>query len=296
MKSFLETTMRWIVLALLASTLACRVPSSTHVDRIEPATEGASPSAVVHAPQEPEAPRPQAAEPTPNPAISSAAGTLDAKPRSDPSASTPIEPTAAHNRDKHGNADIDRYIATLQSEKRIADLQVDVVIAKLALPPDAVVGDLGCGPGIFVSAFSKACPDGIVYASDIEPRQLDAVRERIHKEKLTNVVPVLSSYDDPHFPPERLDVVFIGDTYHHLEDRVAYVQRLTRVLRPGGRVVLLDYKPGKLPVGPGPEHKLAAGVMEKEMTAAGYKRVAKFDTHPYQDFEIWRVVQDWEKK
>lgn len=202
----------------------------------------------------------------------------------------------APNRDKHGNADVAAYLDTLQSAKRIADLQVDVVIAKLALPPDAVIGDLGCGPGIFSVAFARACPEGIVYASDIEPRQLDAVRAKIHSTKVKNIVPVLASEDDAHFPPATLDVVFLADAYHHLDDRVAYLRKLSNSLKPGGRIVILDYKPGKLDVGPPPEHKLKAGVMDQELVDAGCKLVERFDTHENHDFEVWRVVQPWEKK
>jgi SAM-dependent methyltransferase len=204
-----------------------------------------------------------------------------------PQAPAPVV-TPATNRDKHGNPDISRYIEVLRSADRVADLQVDLVVSKLALPRDAVVGDLGCGPGLFSIAFAEACPDGVVYACDIEPAQLDQVRERIRARTLKNVVPVLASADDPHFPPARLDVVFVGDTYHHLDDRVAYMVRLKSVLKPGGRLVLLEYKPGKLPVGPPPEHKLQPGVLEKELGEAGYERVESFDTHPYHEFQVWR--------
>jgi SAM-dependent methyltransferase len=201
----------------------------------------------------------------------------------------PAAPPPATNRDPHGNPDIAGYIKTLQSDSRVADLQVDLVVQKLALPADAVIGDLGCGPGVFAVAFAKACPNGVVFACDIEPAQLDQVREKIHAQGLKNVVPVLASPDDPHFPPARCDVVFIGDTYHHLDDRVAYMRRLQSVLKPGGRLVLLEYKPGKLPVGPSAEHKLQPGVLEGELAEAGYVRVEKFDTHPWHDFEVWRV-------
>lgn len=203
--------------------------------------------------------------------------------------------SGAINRDPHGERDVGAYIAKLASAERLADLQVDVVVAKLELPEDAEIADLGCGPGVFAVAFAKAAPQGVVYACDIEPRQLDAVRARIALERTTNVVPVLASPSDPHLPPHRLDVVFVGDTYHHLRERVDYMRRLQAALKPGGRLAILEYKPGALPVGPPPEHKLAAGVMERELSEAGWRKVASFDTHAHHDFSVWRVVHPWER-
>lgn len=214
-------------------------------------------------------------------------GASSAPPEPVAPAPAPASGAPATNRDPHGDPDVARYIERLESQDRVADLQVDVVVATIAPAPDAVVGDLGCGPGVFALAFAKACPQGVVYASDIEPAQLDRVRERIHADRVGNVVPVLASRDDPHFPVGRLDVVFVGDTYHHLEDRVAYLERLKTVLKPGGRLVLLEYKPGKIPVGPPPEHKLPAGTMEAELERAGYVLRQRFETHLWHDFEIW---------
>ena len=196
---------------------------------------------------------------------------------------------AGPNRDRHGDQDVARYIQRLESEERVADLRIDVVVEKLALPADAVVGDLGCGPGLFATAFAKACPRGLVYASDIEPRQLDRVRERVQELDVGNVVPVLASADDPHFPAGTLDVLFVADTYHHLEDRVAYFERLHPALKADGRLAVLEYKPGKIPVGPPPDHKLPGGVMQSELEQAGFVLVEKLDTHLWHDFEIWRV-------
>jgi SAM-dependent methyltransferase len=229
------------------------------------------------------------------PAVASAPG-VENTPNvaSTPAVASAPAPTA--NRDKHGPANLGDYIKNLQSPERVADLQVDKVVEKLHLAADAVVGDIGCGPGVFALAFAKACPRGVVYAADVEPAQLDQVNAKIAAQNLRNVVPVLAAYDDPRFPPARLDLVFIADTYHHLEDRVAYMRRLQRVLAPNGRLAILEYKPGKLAVGPPPEHKLEPGVMEKELIEAGYMRVERFDTHPNHDFEIWRVVQPWEKR
>jgi ubiquinone/menaquinone biosynthesis C-methylase UbiE len=228
----------------------------------------------------------QAPRPLPQPAPTPA-------PQAQPAASAPAEARA--NRDPHGPADVQHYIESLLAPDRVARFQVPAVLDKLDPAPDALIGDLGCGPGIFSLAFAQRCPTGIVFGSDIEPAQLDALAARASKAGLANVVPVLASLDDPHFPPERLNLVFIADTYHHLENRVAYMRRLARCLAPGGRVVLIDYKPGELGHGPPPEHKLAAGVMEQELKQAGYALVESFDLLPDQDFQVWRPATPWEK-
>jgi len=239
-----------------------------------------------------------------------APGTTAAAPPSDPvqaasaeHATTHAAPTEAgasaasahaENRDPHGDPDVARYVARLENPERLAELRVDDVVARLAIPENAIVGDLGCGPGVFAIPLARAANEGFVLACDVEPGQLDALRAALKAQGIHNVVPVASA-EDPHFPPGRMDVVFVGDTYHHLRDRVAYFQRLQRALAPGGRLAILEYKPGKLPVGPAEDHKLAAGVRQAELIDAGYALVDRFDTHPYHDFEIWRVVQPWEK-
>lgn len=206
--------------------------------------------------------------------------------------------TAQHppNRDAKGERDVERYIQRLESQEREKELKVDVVVARLELPADAVIGDLGCGPGIFSLAFAAACPEGVIYASDIEPAQLDRVRAKADERRLRNVIPVLASANDPHFPLNQLDFIFIADTYHHLDDRVAYMRRLKDVLKPGGKLVLLEYKPGTIPVGPPADHKLAAGVMDKEMEQAGYVLIDRFTTHAWHDFEVWRRLHPWERR
>ncbi|MBI5364930.1 MAG: class I SAM-dependent methyltransferase [Planctomycetes bacterium] len=198
------------------------------------------------------------------------------------------------NRDPKGQPDVDRYIALLESAERQKELKVDLVIAKLELPRDAAVGDLGCGPGLFTLALAVACPDGVVFASDIEPAQIDRVRERVEERGLRNVVPVLASTNDPRFPRQALDLVFVADTYHHLEDRIAYFKQLKDVLRPGGRLAIVEYKPGKLPVGPPPDHKLPDGLMDRELERAGWVLIDRFNTHAYHEFEVWRPRKPWE--
>jgi SAM-dependent methyltransferase len=195
------------------------------------------------------------------------------------------------NRDPHGNKDVGAYITSLEGDKRVAEMRPDFVVEQLALPANAVIGDLGCGPGVFSLRFARACPQGVVYAADIEPRQLDRLSEHLLAENVTNVVPVLASTTTPHFPPGRCDFVFIGDTYHHLSERVDYMKRLRAVFAEGGKLVIFEYKPGQLAVGPPPEHKLQAGVLESELTAAGYELVRDFKSHEFHDFQLWKPVR-----
>ncbi len=192
------------------------------------------------------------------------------------------------NRDRHGPADVDDYVERLARAERVERLQPELVVELLALPSDAVVADIGCGPGVFALPFARACPAGVVYAVDVEPRQLDALRARLLEEEVANVIPVLASYEDPHLPPGRADVIFVADTYHHLDERVAYLRVLAEGLAPGGRLVLLEYTPGDLPVGPPADHKVDPDARYLELELSGWELVKRFETHEYHDFEIWR--------
>ena len=83
-------------------------------------------------------------------------------------------PAGEPNRDPHGRADVDSYIEVLEHEGRVAEMRPDFVVGALELPRDAFVADIGCGPGVFALRFARACPDGVVFAVDIEPRQPNA--------------------------------------------------------------------------------------------------------------------------
>jgi len=174
------------------------------------------------------------------------------------------------NRDPHGPADVDRYIRVLENPERDAWQRPDEVVAALRLHPDAVVADLGCGPGYFTRRLARAVPRGFVFAVDVEPAQLDRLNERLREEGIRNVVPVLATVDDPRLPPGVLDLLFVCDTYHHFEDRETYLPKLRRALKPEGRLVVVDFHKRPLPVGPPPEHKLAREVELEEVEAAGF--------------------------
>jgi SAM-dependent methyltransferase len=199
----------------------------------------------------------------------------------------------APNRDLHGPRDTALYVEMLQSDTRIRELKPELVAQNLfehaGLSRDSVIADIGCGPGIFVWPFAKLIPDGFLFAVDVEPAQLDALREGLLARKVENVVPVLASYSTPHLPVASCDAIFIADTYHHFEDRAAYMALLRRRLAPGGYLVLLEYKDGDLPVGPPAKHKVLKEVRHAKLVSAGFELDRELSTHIFHDFEFWRL-------
>lgn len=207
----------------------------------------------------------------------------------------PCRPSAPHhhtahgagNRDPHGPSDVAAYIAHLESAERDAWQKPAEVIAALHLGPADWVADVGSGPGYFALRLARAVPAGVVFAVDVEPRQLDRLNEHISAQGLRNVVPVLAVGDDPRLPAGRFDVVLVVNTYHHFPDRPRYLRRLREALRPSGRLVIIDYHEGELPIGPPPEHKLPRAQVLEEVTKAGFLLVEEPSLLPYQYFLVF---------
>ena len=114
------------------------------------------------------------------------------------------------------------------------------------------------------------------------------LRDRASREGLGNVVSVQASADSP-LLPERVDLVLIVDTYHHIGDREAYFRKLQRPLRPGGRVAIIDFRPDS-PEGPPKEFRLTPEQFKSEMLKAGYRLAAQLDFLPRQNFLIFEVA------
>ena len=161
--------------------------------------------------------------------------------------------------------------------------QPDSVIARLVTRPDLVVADIGSATGYFPVRFARALPKGFVLGADVEPGMVTYLNDRARAAGLTNLVSVLAATDDPHLP-RAADLIFICDTYHHIDGRIAYFQRLAAQLRPQGRIAVVDYRPESAL---GPPHKLAPAVVEEEMAAAGYRVVNRYGMLPEQYFLVF---------
>lgn len=183
----------------------------------------------------------------------------------------------------HDFDDVAHWARVFDDPARDAWQKPDVVFDVLGLKAGAWVADLGAATGYFTVRLARRVgPDGKVYGIDVEPSLVAYLRERAAKEKLPNVEAVLAAPDDPRLPDASVDLVLIVDTWHHIDARLAYLDRLRRVLRPGGRVAIVDFKPGDLPVGPPPEHRLAREAVTAEFAEAGWSPAGESDALPYQ--------------
>ena len=162
----------------------------------------------------------------------------------------------------------------------------DRVIAALALPPDAVVADIGAGTGYLAARLARHLKGGTVYAVDIEKAMVDHLAERAKASGLANLRAVLGTATAANLP-EPVDLAVLLNVYHHIERRAAYFKRLRPSLKPGGRVAIIDYRPDA-PQGPSKSHRIAPARIVSEMKSAGYRPVASHDFLPRQSFTVFQ--------
>jgi ubiquinone/menaquinone biosynthesis C-methylase UbiE len=199
-------------------------------------------------------------------------------------------PTAehGHDRDRHQNPkNLDAYIAEQESPTRAAWQKPEEVLDALAIAPGQTVCDIGAGPGYFALRIGKRVgPAGRVFAVDVEPKILDVLRARIEKAGARNVTPVLGLGDDPLLPPRACDLVLIVDAYHHFPDRPKYLRRLTALMRPGGRLVNVDWHKRETAIGPEQSHRVAREEFLADAGKAGLRLAAEHKFLPHQYFLI----------
>jgi ubiquinone/menaquinone biosynthesis C-methylase UbiE len=163
------------------------------------------------------------------------------------------------------------------------------IIRTLKLRRGEIVADVGAGPGYFTRRLARAVgSSGHVYAVDPEPAVLEVLRERLTSARVHNVTPVLGRGDDPSLPARRCDLVLLVDTYHHFDDGPAFLRRAARALRPGGRLVNIDFAKCETLVGPPVEHRVAREDFLRDARRAGLALIAEHRFLPYQYFLVLR--------
>jgi ubiquinone/menaquinone biosynthesis C-methylase UbiE len=165
----------------------------------------------------------------------------------------------------------------------------DRVMENLPIRPGNYVADIGAGDGYFTFRLADAVgPDGRVFAVDVDEAVIRGLEQQVRERSISNVEVVLGEFDDPLLPDNSLDLAFLCNSYHHIENRVAYFERLKMDLRASGRIAVLDLRGIPLvkllaPAG----HWSAVVSIRQEMADAGYREDRSFDFLPIQSFLIF---------
>jgi ubiquinone/menaquinone biosynthesis C-methylase UbiE/broad specificity phosphatase PhoE len=180
------------------------------------------------------------------------------------------------------------YIAMLEDPQRDAWQKPDQVVRTLRLREGDSVADIGAGSGYFTLRLAAAVgATGRVRAVDISPDMLRHLEQRVREAGLANVEAILAKSDDPLLPPGSIDLVFICDAWHHIDDRPRYLATLARVLKPDGQIAIVDFHERELPVGPPPSMKLSREQVVSDFTAAGYHLAEEHRFLEYQYFLVF---------
>ena len=160
----------------------------------------------------------------------------------------------------------------------------------LDLKPGMVVADIGAGSGYYASRLARRVgPTGRVYATDIQPGMIELLDRRIASEGLSNITTVLAGMEDPRLPPAAIDLAIMVDVYHELQQPQLFLQRLKGVFKPGGRLVLLEFRKEDPTVPILEVHKMSVAEVKQEMEAEGFVIDKVIDVLPWQHIIVLRT-------
>lgn len=176
----------------------------------------------------------------------------------------------------------------LERPERDDEERPDLVLTALQLKPGDVVADVGCGTGYFSWRMARAVGGrGVVYGVEIQPEMLGLLAGKMKERNVTNVVGVVGTIRDPNLP-QPVDLVLMVDVYHEFSHPWEMMDAICRHLKPGGRVVFVEYR-GEDPAVPiKPLHKMREDQVRKEMSAQPLEFVETIRTLPRQHIIIFR--------
>ena len=151
-------------------------------------------------------------------------------------------PKGINDKFKDPELDVDEWLARFEVESREVYAARDEVLKACGIEPGERIADVGAGTGFYSRLFAKRTGwDGWVYSIDIAPKFLQHIAARATADGIENLTTVLGTDVSIRLPPESVDLAFICDVYHHFESPQKSLSSIFRSLKPGGRLVLIDF-------------------------------------------------------
>ena len=172
--------------------------------------------------------------------------------------------------------------------ERQSEEHPDEALDALKIPKGATVADIGAGVGYFTWRLAERVgPSGMVYGEDIQQAMLDQLRKNMQARGVANVRPVLGAIDDPKLPKESVDLILLVDVYHEFSEPEKMLDRMREALKPGGRLVLLEYRGEDPKVPIKPEHKMTLKQVRAEVEPEGYRFGESIEVLPEQHIIVF---------
>ncbi|HZV35796.1 MAG TPA: methyltransferase domain-containing protein [Verrucomicrobiae bacterium] len=177
----------------------------------------------------------------------------------------------------------------LERPERDKEEQPKLLMAALHLKPGDVVADIGAGTGFYSRRLARAVgTNGIVYAEEIQPEMLDILTNKMAELGIHNVKPVLGTITDPRLASQSVDLILMVDVYHEFDHPREMTEAMIKALKPGGRLVFVEFR-GEDPTVPiKPLHKMTVAQVRKEMSAFPVKWVETSEVLPIQHIIVFQ--------
>ena len=177
----------------------------------------------------------------------------------------------------------------LERGEREREERTDLLVPALELKPGMQVADVGAGTGYFTWRMARAvAPAGRVYASDVQAEMISLLKRSMAERGVGNVVPVTATARDAGLAPASLDLALLVDVYHELEYPFEVIAGLVRALRPGGRLVLVEYRAEDPQVPIKDVHKMSVAQVRREMLPHALQWEKTIDLLPWQHVLVFR--------
>lgn len=197
--------------------------------------------------------------------------------------------------DSFRDPDPKQFTERFEIESREVFAQREAILKAIKLKPTDVVADIGAGTGLFTRLFATNLgPEGRVIAVDIAQKFLDHIEVTCRERSIRNVETLLCKDDSTELPPESVDVAYICDTYHHFEFPIKTMTSLRKALKPGGRVIVVDFKRIEGESTEWTINHVRAGqeVFEKEIIEAGFRKVDEIKDLLKENYMVVFEVDD----
>lgn len=181
-------------------------------------------------------------------------------------------------------------MAWLERRSREQEESVSLAIKNLPVSESSVVADIGAGSGYYTFKIAPKVPKGKVYAVEIQEKAINYLKEKSQELGISNVVPVMGSEKSPNLPTASVDLAIMVDVYHELEYPVEMLASIRQSLKPGGKLLLIEYRGEDPEVAIKPLHKMTVKQAEKELTANGFKLVQNGQFMKIQHFLVFEKV------